>query len=139
MRLLIVWVLLAGSGFAQDADVRRVLEKQVADWNRGDVEAFMDGYEKSDATTFVGKSITRGHAKVLADYKKRYPTRDSMGKLRFNILEVRAMGAEFCSVLGEWNLQRTAAGGGNVGGIFTLLFRKTPAGWKVFQDHTSQR
>lgn len=138
MRLLVVFLSVSGL-FAQEGEIRRLLDKQVADWNRGDVVAFMEGYEKSESITFVGKTVTKGHARVLADYKKRYPTRDNMGRLRFNVLEVKPLGAAYCTVLGEWNLERSAQGGGNVGGIFTLLFHKTAQGWKIIQDHTTQR
>jgi len=58
-----------------------VLDDQQAAWNRGDIDAFMKGYEKSPETTFIGKSIVKGYASVLANYHKRYPTPEAMGKL----------------------------------------------------------
>jgi len=124
---------------AQDHDrpIREVLQSQQAAWNRSDVEAFMSGYEASDATTFVGSSITRGYQRVLEDYHRRYPTKEKMGRLSFSEIEVKPLGAEFASVIGRWHLERDRASGGNVGGIFTLLLRKTPAGWKIILDHTS--
>ena len=43
------------------AAVRAVIEAQQAAWNRGDIEGFMDGYERAETTTFVpSKSITLG-------------------------------------------------------------------------------
>jgi len=114
-----------------------VLDEQQAAWNRGDIEAFMSGYEESDRTTFVGSTITHGYKQVLEDYHRRYPTKEKMGQLTFSGLEIKLLGAEYASVIGKWNLERPAEAGGKVGGIFTLLFRKTPAGWKIILDHTS--
>ena len=114
-----------------------MLDAQQAAWNRGDVEGFMSGYEASDSTTFVGATITRGYQQVLDNYHRRYPTKEKMGRLTFSEIEVKALGAEYASVIGRWHLDRPASAGGDVGGIFTLLFRKTASGWKIILDHTS--
>ncbi len=136
---ILLFILMSLLALAQPAvdDIKKVLDKQVVDWNRGDVDSFMNGYEASALTTFVGKSVTRGHASVLADYKKRYPTKENMGTLRFEILEVRMLGAEHASVLGKFFLTRSQVGGGDKDGIFNLIFKKTSAGWKIILDHTS--
>jgi ketosteroid isomerase-like protein len=112
-----------------------VLEKQRDDWNRGDVRAYMEGYAPD--TVFVGAEVTRGVGPVLERYLKKYPNREAMGTLAFSEIEVRMLGAEYASVIGRWALTRSAAGGGNTGGRFTLLLKKTAAGWKVILDHTS--
>src|SRR5882724_1975979 len=132
--LLAALPLLAAS---PEQDIRKVLDDQVAAWNRGDIPAFMQGYDKSASTTFVGTAITKGHAEVLANYKKRYPTRAKMGTLRFSDLETRMLGTDYASVIGRFHLDRGADAGGEAAGIFTLLFHKTADGWKVILDHTS--
>ena len=132
--LAITLPLLAGS---TEQDIHRVLDDQVAAWNRGDIPAFMDGYDKSESTTFVGATITKGHAEVLANYRKRYPTPEKMGKLRFSDLEIRPLGPGYASVIGKFHLDRPTAAGGEASGIFTLLFHKTGQGWRVILDHTS--
>lgn len=125
--------------FAQSAEqlIRQELQRQIECWNRGDIRGFMDGYEDSPDTLFVGKTVTRGHAQVLANYLKRYPTREQMGTTTFSGIEVRLLGTDYATVLGRWNLQRPAQHGGDLGGVFTLIFRKTAKGWKIIQDHTS--
>jgi uncharacterized protein (TIGR02246 family) len=134
--LLIPPALLAQSQSVEDA-VRAVLATQQTAWNRGDVDAFMSGYESSDATTFVGATIARGYRQVLENYRRLYPTKEKMGRLTFSSIEVTPLGAEFASVIGKFHLDRTAEAGGPANGIFTLLFRKTTSGWKVILDHTS--
>ena len=97
----------------------------------------MEGYEESESLTFVGKNITRGHAKVLANYLQNYPSREKMGHLQFEVEEVRMLGSSYASVIGKWKLVRTSATGGDAQGIYTMIFRRGSAGWLIIQDHTS--
>ena len=135
--MLLPIVLLFYQTVTPDQAIRAVLSRQVVDWNRGDVRAFMEGYEKSEDLTFVGKAITRGHGNVLANYLKKYPSKEKMGQLHFEIEEVRLLGIGYASVVGRWKLTRAIASGGEAGGLFSLVFRKSPAGWRIIQDHTS--
>jgi ketosteroid isomerase-like protein len=120
-----------------ETGVRSVLDSQQAAWNGGDVEGFMSGYYASDSTTFVGATITRGYRQVLENYHRRYPSKEKMGHLTFSAIQVMPLGAEYASVVGKWHLDRSVEAGGEVGGFFTLLFRKTDNGWKIILDHTS--
>lgn len=115
--------------------IRAVLDAQVAAWNRGDIEGFMDGYERSDKTVFVGgDNVTRGWLTVLDRYKRNYNTREKMGTLTFSDLDVTVLGKDAAVVLGRWHLQRA---NDEPHGRFTLIFRKTKLGWKIIHDHTS--
>ena len=121
-----------------DVEVRAVLDKQVASWNQGDIEAFMTTYIDSPELTFNGKDgVTRGYRPVLERYRKRYSSREAMGVLKFSEIEVRMLGADAALVLGRFELTRSAAGGGNASGRYTLVLRKTAQGWKIIHDHTS--
>ncbi len=117
--------------------VRAVLDRQVAAWNRGDVRTFMQGYDNSAATLFVGTGVIRGYQRVLENYLARYATPDQMGTLTFSNLEVRPLGNDHALVLGNFHLERSAAGGGNADGIFTLTFERKRGDWKIIADHTS--
>lgn len=115
--------------------VRRVLDVQVAAWNRGDIEAFMDGYARSDDIVFVsGDEVRRGWQTVLERYKKTYDSREKMGTLVFSELEVTPINRDTAVALGRWQLTRA---GDMPRGRFTLLFRRTPQGWRIVHDHTS--
>ena len=123
---------------APDAEVRAVLDKQVAAWNQGDIEAFMTTYLDSPELTFNGKDgVTRGYRLVLERYRKKYSSREAMGLLKFSEIEVRMLGGDSALVLGRFELTRSAAGGGNASGRYTLVLRKTAQGWKIIHDHTS--
>ncbi len=117
------------------AAIRAVLDAQAAAWNRGDIEGYMDGYNRSPDTVFVsGDRVNRGWQGVLDRYKKTYDSRDKMGVLTFSDLEITMLSKDAAIVLGRWHLQRSKD---EPHGRFTLLFRKTNAGWKIVHDHTS--
>ncbi len=117
------------------AAVRAVLDAQSAAWNRGDIEAFMDGYERAETTTFVsGDTITRGWQTVLDRYKARYDTREKMGTLEFSELEIKPLSPFYAQAVGRWKLTRAAD---TPAGRFTLILRRTDKGWRVVHDHTS--
>ena len=117
------------------ASVRAVIESQAAAWNRGDVAGYMEGYAKEEATTFVsGGSVTRGWQTVLDRYRARYDTREKMGTLAFSELEFRPLSEFYIMATGRWQLTRA---GDAPGGRFTLIFRRTGAGWRIVHDHTS--
>lgn len=128
----------APSAAREDRDVaavRAVIESQAAAWNRGDVEGYMEGYAKEDATEFVsGDTVTRGWRTVLDRYKARYDTRAKMGTLTFSELEFKPLGPYYIMATGRWQLARE---GDAPRGRFTLIFRRTPAGWRIVHDHTS--
>jgi uncharacterized protein (TIGR02246 family) len=117
------------------AAVRAVIESQAAAWNRGDIEGYMEGYAKEGATTFVsGDSVMRGWQAVLERYKARYDTRAKMGALAFSELEFKPLGPYYIMAAGRWQLTRESD---TPHGRFTLIFRRTNAGWRIVHDHTS--
>lgn len=122
---------------AQERGILEVLHTQEAAWNRGDIDRFAEGYKNSPETLFLSKVVSRGYAGMIARYREHYPTRESMGTLHFSGLEVHPLDARFAVCIGRFHLERTAKGGGNADGIFSLVFEKTDAGWKIVVDHTS--
>lgn len=117
--------------------VKAAMARQQEAWNRGDIRAFMQEYLDSPELTFVGKQVTRGFEATLQRYLKTYPTPAAMGRLTFSEVEVHALGKDHAWVLGRFHLERTAEGGGNAGGRYTLIFTRTRQGWKMALDHTS--
>lgn len=123
--------------YAQNSDVtaiKQLLNRQRDDWNKADVTAFMKGYWKSDSLLFIGKSVSNGYQKTLDNYKKGYPDTAAMGHLDFEFLEFRKLSPEYYFVVGKWHLKRSI---GDVGGAYTLLFRKIKGQWTIVVDHSS--
>jgi ketosteroid isomerase-like protein len=117
------------------AAVRAVIDAQVAAWNRGEVAGYMDGYAKEETTTFIsGDQLTRGWQTVHDRYAARYDTREKMGALAFSELEFKPLSEFYMMVTGRWQLTRAAD---TPRGRFTLIFRRTGAGWRIVHDHTS--
>ena len=115
--------------------IKAVLEAQAAAWNRGDLEGYMDGYDRSNDTEFVGgDTITRGWQTVLDRYRKNYNSREKMGVLTFSDLEITVLSKDAALVLGRWHLKRASD---EPHGTFSLLFRKRKAGWRIVHDHSS--
>jgi uncharacterized protein (TIGR02246 family) len=133
--VLFLLVTAAASAATVEEQVRAVLDKQVEAWNKGDTDGFLDGY--SVDTVFVGEKMTRGVEDLKRRYQSRYPTRAAMGKLGFYDLEIHAMGKDYAYVIGRWQLERDQEGGGNVAGVYSLVFRRTAIGWKIVLDHTN--
>lgn len=118
-----------------ERDLRGLLEAQAASWNRGDIEDFMKGYWRSPQTVFAGSSgVQRGWDALLERYKHNYPDRAAMGHLTFSGLEVTPLAADAAVILGHWQLQRNKD---SPGGVFTLVARRFPEGWRIIHDHTS--
>lgn len=124
--------------FAQSKDeleIRHLMTDQTNAWNQGNIDLFMETYWKNDSLVFIGKNgPTYGWKTTLENYKKRYPDTTAMGKLRFDILQVRRLSADYFFVIGNFHLKRTI---GDLSGIFTLLFRKVNGKWCINADHTS--
>ncbi len=124
---------------AQDAgaEIKAVLHKQAEDWNRGDLDAFATGYKHSPEILFMGASVRHGYAEMLAGYKARYATREAMGKLTFSQLAVQLLDERIATTTGNFQLVRSAEGGGDVSGYFLLVLEKTSEGWKIVCDDTT--
>ena len=134
---LLFFVTASLGSFAQNDDqaIRKVLNDQVIAWNNGNIDQFMEGYWKSDSLMFIGKNgINWGWQKTLENYKKGYPDTAAMGKLSFDLLVVKRLSAEYYFIVGKWHLKRKA---GDVGGVYTLLFRKIGGRWVIVVDHSS--
>lgn len=141
--LAILFILLSIVSFAQKTQspeiqkVLNVLNNQQKAWNEGRIDDFMEGYWKSDSLMFIGKKgITKGWQQTLDNYQKSYPDKSSMGALQFTILKVEQLSKTTIHVIGKWDLQREESKG-NLGGHFTLIFKKIGNQWVIVSDHTS--
>jgi uncharacterized protein (TIGR02246 family) len=121
----------------ETAAIEQVLHDQQEAWNHGDIDTFMRSYLNSPDTTFIGKTISHGYQPILERYKKAYSSTAAMGTLEFSELAVRMLGSNHAVVTGRYHLTRTAEGGGDASGLFSLVFEHEADGWKIILDHTS--
>ncbi len=117
--------------------VRAVLDRQVLDWNKGDLDAFLVGYWNSPKVVFQsGGQRFDGWEAMRQRYRRRYQAEGrAMGRLEFSALDIEPLGPEVVLARGRWRL--TMPDGTKPGGLFTVIFRKLPDGWKIIHDHTS--
>jgi ketosteroid isomerase-like protein len=117
--------------------IEHVLVTQQAAWNRHDLDGFMAGYWKSpELTFFSGANEKAGWQATLDRYRATYDSPGhEMGTLEFSALRIEMLGPDAGFVRGAWHL--TMADGKTPHGLFTLVFRKFPDGWKIIHDHTS--
>jgi uncharacterized protein (TIGR02246 family) len=143
--ILLVGIIaaLAVSSIGQDAEdvartaIRKMMEQQQAAWNRKDLEAFMSGYWNSpDLTFFSGAREAKGWQAALDRYKKAYQSAGhEMGRLEFTNLRIEMLCPDAAFVRGEFRL--TMSDGKKPQGLFTLVLRKFPEGWKIVHDHSA--
>jgi len=115
--------------------IQKIMHEQELAWNKGDIDGFMATYWNSDSLKFIGKNgITFGWKNTLANYKKNYPDKATMGELTFSITSVEQLSENSCYVIGSWNLKRKKD---SVGGYYTLLWKKIKGKWVIVTDHTS--
>ncbi len=143
LRFLCVFLMIGTSSiFAQtkvskkdSLQIVQTLFEQEADWNRGDIEAFMEGYIKSDALVFSGASgPIYGWDATRERYKKSYSNRILMGTLKFDILSMILLSPKVVQLQGKFYLTRDIE---DSSGYFTLTFLKKQSQWLIISDHTS--
>ncbi|TLV00080.1 YybH family protein [Dyadobacter luticola] len=135
--LLLSVATLASAQSARDKEqIMARLNTQVADWNKGNIPAFMKAYWESDSLMFVGKTgITYGYKATYQGYLKRYPDLAAMGKLKFTYLNFSFPGPGVAFVVGKFHLTRPKKG--DLEGHYTLLWKKIKGKWLIVCDHTS--
>jgi ketosteroid isomerase-like protein len=116
-------------------EVRAALERQVREWNAGNLAGFMETYARSEGTRFAsGGSVWLGWQTVFDRYRNKYSDRAAMGTLALSDIEITPLGPDAALAFGRWRLKREKD---EPSGLFTLLFHKTPEGWRIVHDHTS--
>ena len=134
----LLFVLTSVFAFAQaneEAALQKLMQTQVTAWNAGNIDEFMKGYWNNDSLMFVGHGgVTYGYNNTLNNYKKNYENREKMGTLFFSGLKMKKLSDEYYFITGNWLLKRKI---GDIGGYYTLLFRKINGSWFIICDHTS--
>ena len=132
--IILAIVACAWAGEEAKEEIFKTLELQKDAWNRGELEGYMAYYWKSDELTFQsGANRVRGWETLLERYRKSY-SGEKMGRLDFSDLEIKILGRDYALVLGRWSVVVQEE---KKGGVFTLVLKKFPEGWRIIHDHTS--
>ena len=138
VKLLVVLFSFAVTVYGQtkeEKSIRQVLVTQTECWNHGNIEGFMQTYWKSDSLMFIGKTgVHVGWQETLNNYKKAYPDTSAMGKLSFDIIDIKKLSSEYYYLVGKWMLKRSI---GDLTGYYDLLLKKIKGRWYIISDHSS--
>ena len=140
MRIILLFVLLVFASILygqskEETSIRQLLLTQTQYWNRGDIDGFMKTYWKNDSLMFIGKTgVHFGWQETLNNYKKSYPDTSAMGKLSFDIADIKKLSSEYYYLVGKWMLKRSI---GDLYGYYDLLLKKINGRWYIIADHSS--
>ena len=135
--LFLVCALSACASLRSDPfpEVFAALQASEEAWNRGDLKGHLAIYDES-VTAMTKNGPRPGIAPIEAAFTKAY-FRDGKPRqqLRTEQLNVRPLSGDSALMTGRFIL----SGGGEPeqSGWFTLIWQRTPSGWKVVHDHTS--
>jgi beta-aspartyl-peptidase (threonine type) len=117
--------------------IRAILTTQADAWNKGDLNGFLMTYwDSPDLVFYSGGTVTKGLKGVAERYRKNYQADGKeMGKLTFSDLEAEALGPDRAMARGRWKVVTSKE---TSEGLFTLVLKKFPDGWKIVHDHTSK-
>jgi uncharacterized protein (TIGR02246 family) len=118
---------------ADEANLIRLLQSTASAWNRGDLDAFIAPY--SDDSTYMTPSGPIARDAMRARYASKYFTGGHPDQqVRFDQLVVRTLGAEHALMTGRYTL--TGGNQAERSGWFSLVWKRTPAGWRILHDHS---
>ena len=118
-----------------EQDIKALLNAQSMAWNNGDIETFMTTYWADDQLQFLGSNgPTFGYQNTLQNYHKRYPNREAMGHLTFEIITLNKRSRKVYSLIGKYHLDRKQLD--NLEGYFLLIIQKIKGSWKIVADST---
>jgi uncharacterized protein (TIGR02246 family) len=119
------------------AHITRMLNASARSWNEGDLAGYVAVY--ADDATFVGSSgLVRGRAEIERRYRASYwASGRPEGALRYEDLEVTLLGNDYALAVGRYVLYDRHSGATTASGIFSLVLRHTPDGWRIIHDHSS--
>jgi len=122
------------------AELEAMLARAAVNWNRGDLDAFMDDYLPGDSTTYIGgRGLVRGPAAIRASYAPLFTGSAQRDSLSFEILDLDPLAPGVVNLIGQYTLARRVGGRDSVTarGPTSLLVRRVGGRWRIVHDHSS--
>ena len=116
--------------------VEALLTRSAESWNGGDLDGFLYWYRRSPETTYIGgRGLVRGWDEIRARYAPLFEPGAVRDSLRFEGLSTHPLGPGLGLATAHYVLFQ----GDSVTstGIFTLIVRDLPEGWRIVHDHSS--
>lgn len=115
--------------------VQAALRAQEEAWNRGDLAGFLAGYLQSpELTSSAGGQFVKGFDALRRRYEQSYAgNAATMGTLRYEDVALSELGPDHALSTGRFRVTRDGKVAAE--GAFTLVWAKTPQGWRIVHDH----
>jgi len=134
-----LWILISCARSIPDEHsiqdtLNSIIKQQQTAWNNHDIEEFMAHYWQSEDMTFQsGDQRLYGWETLLNRYKTNYAG-EKMGTLTFSDIKIKVLSTDSAYAIGRWMVKQedTASNG-----VFTIIFKRFPSGWKIIHDHSS--
>ena len=120
-------------------EIAAMLVRAAANWNRGDLDAFVDDYLPGDSTTFIGRGVLRGPAAIRSAYAPRFAPGGTRDSLSFVLLDVDPLAPDVANVIATYVLARRVGVRDSVTaqGPTSLVMRRVNGRWRIVHDHSS--
>jgi uncharacterized protein (TIGR02246 family) len=136
--------LFAGAGAAcvtppeaekADAEIRAVIARMEAAWNRGDFAAYMEGFWNPGVVFVSGGRFQDGWQGTLDHYIRDYGgAPERRGTLHFDIVSIEMLAPDAAMLISNYRLNRPER---PQVGINTRLMRKIDGRWVIAMNHVS--
>jgi uncharacterized protein (TIGR02246 family) len=134
--------------YAPSADERSRLHDEIiamlahpaANWNRGDLDAFVTDYMPGTETTFIGsRGVLRGPDAIRGAYAPRFAPGGVRDSLSFELVDVDPLAPDVINVIATYILARRVNGRDSVTarGPTSLVMRRVEGRWRIVHDHSS--
>jgi ketosteroid isomerase-like protein len=136
---MLLFVLLVFASCLQ-ADVKSeivaLLKEQDAAWTKGDLDGFMKYYDSTNELVYIGSDGPMRNSQAIKDrYEQKYKKgKSDFGKLTFSDLEVEELAPGLVRAWGKYLVEQKNQ---KLSGWFSLIWKKTSAGWRIIHDHSS--
>lgn len=111
-------------------------QKSAADWNAGDLGAFMSMYAKDTSTMYLsGRNFEHGFAWIEQHYAPAFAPGAARDSLRLEGFSARPLGTLYALATARYVLYRN--GVTTASGPFSVVLQEQTDGWKIILDHTS--
>jgi ketosteroid isomerase-like protein len=117
-------------------EICAMMARSAADWNRGDLDAFMADYMPGETTTYIGRNgVLHGPEAIRWVYAPRFAPGGVRDSLSFENLEVDLLAPNVAHAIAYYVLSR---GDSTVArGPTSLVMGRVEGRWRIVHDHSS--
>jgi uncharacterized protein (TIGR02246 family) len=118
-----------------EKEVYDQIVRMVDEWNRHDIDGYLDGFVHSDDVVVVVEGETvRGWDLLSKAYHGGYPNPQDMGTVTLDRMQVQMLAPDLAFVLASYTIRFPKK---DQFGTDTIIMKKVPEGWREVVSHTS--